>query len=187
MATWGVDPLLAGDSAMREMHAGVVSTARTSSTLGEDAGSIPASRSVFSLVVIDDPVPMARPRVTVRGSKPHAYVPAKTQISGWKIRQATLEQLERQGTPFDTARLLFTGPVALRAEVYVRMPKSMPKRLIGVARPTTRPDLDRYLNTLMDGLSPLWDDDSQVVRIQIDKWYAYGVTPPKWVIEVEAL
>ena len=37
--------------------------------------------------VIAEPVPMARPRVAVRGGKAHGYVPARTAQAAWEIRQ----------------------------------------------------------------------------------------------------
>lgn len=124
------------------------------------------------------PVAMGRPRVAVRGGRPHGYVPARTAQACWEIRQAAIAAL---GTEPPLA-----GPVALRVTAYVPAPKSLQKRLHGIARPTKRPDLDNLLKTVLDGCSPLWRDDSQVVDLRGAKVYAID-GPPRWSITVEDL
>jgi len=124
------------------------------------------------------PVAMARPRVTVRGGKPHAYMPAKTQQAMWQIRQSATTALGDQPP--------LIGPISLHVVVFVPIPKSVPKRLRGIARPTKRPDLDNLLKTCLDGCSVLWSDDSQVVEIRATKCYAFD-RPPRWEIKVEGI
>ena len=105
--------------------------------------------------VIADPVPMARPRVALRGGRPHGYVPTKTTRPCWEIRQAAIAALG-DGEPFSC-------PVAVSVTAWVRMPASIPKRDRLTALPTRRPDADNFAKTALDGCSPLWADDSQVV------------------------
>jgi Holliday junction resolvase RusA-like endonuclease len=78
------------------------------------------------------------------------------------------------------------GPVALAVVVYVPMPASIPKRERLTARPERRPDIDNYVKTAMDGLSPLWHDDAQVVELHAEKRFAVD-QPPRWEIAVESL
>ena len=133
--------------------------------------------TALSFTVPAVPVAMARPRVTVRGGRPHAYVPAKTQQAAWQIRQSAIQALGDQPP--------LVGPVALRVTAYVPVPKSLPKRLHGLARPIKRPDVDHFGQLAMDGCSPLWLDDSQVVDLRVAKVYAWD-RAPMWKIEVES-
>ncbi len=133
----------------------------------------------WHFTVPDAPVAAGRPRVTVRGGRPHGYVPAKTAQAAWRIREHVTAALGASWTPL-------SGPVALAVVIYVPMPASIPKRERLTARPERRPDLDNYLKTAMDGLSPLWHDDAQVVELHAEKRYAVN-SAPRWEIAVEAL
>jgi len=121
---------------------------------------------------------MPRPRVTVRGGKPHGYTPTGAQAAMWRIRQAAVEALG------DRPR--FEGAVQLTVVAYVRQPSGIPKRDRLTALPTRRPDTDNYAKTALDGLSVLWLDDAQVTDLCIRKRFAVG-SSPRWEIRVEAL
>ena len=128
--------------------------------------------------VIADPVPMPRPRVAVRGGKAHGYVPSHASEAMWQIRQCALAALG-DGEPF-------AGPLSVAVTAYLRQPASIPKRDRPTALPTRRPDLDNFVKCLLDGCSPLWRDDSQVVDLTARKRYATD-GPARWVIQVEEL
>ncbi len=132
----------------------------------------------LAFTVYTEPVAMPRPRVAVRGGRPHGYVPTHAAQAGWEIRQAATSALGGAEP--------FSGPLAVTITVYVRQPKSIPKRDRLTAMPTRRPDLDNYCKLALDGCSPLWRDDSQVVRLVAMKTYAVG-DAPRWQITVEAL
>lgn len=136
-----------------------------------------ADRTI-SFAVQAEPVPMARPRVAVRGGKPHAYVPTGSAMAAYEIRQAALSALG------DAAPL--SGPVVVTATAYVRMPASIPKRDRLTALPVRRPDLDNHIKTLLDGLSPLWGDDAQVVDLLARKRYAVTGSP-RWEVVVQEI
>jgi len=79
--------------------------------------------------------------------------------------------------------VLFAGPVALTATFYLPRPKSAPKSVIV---PTTRPDLDKALRSVLDSLSNvLFRDDSQVYRVLCEKRYAQASAPASAQIVVE--
>ncbi len=132
----------------------------------------------LSFTVPVEPVPMARPRVALRGGRPHGYTPTKTARSCWEIRQCALAALG-SAEPF-------AGPLSVTVVVFLRMPGSVPKRDRLTALPAKRPDLDNYVKCLLDGLSPLWGDDSQVVDLVARKRYAVTGSP-RWDIAVEAV
>lgn len=125
-----------------------------------------------------EPTPQARPRVAVRGGRPHAYQPTRSARAQWEIRQAAVAALGDQEP--------FTGPVSVTVTAYLRQPSSIPKRDRMTALPTRRPDLDNYLKLALDGCSPLWADDAQVVTLQAAKRYAVTGSP-RWEIVVEAV
>ena len=130
----------------------------------------------LAFTVYSEPVPMARPRVAVRGGRAHAYVPARTAQAAWEIRQAALIVLGSTEP--------FAGPLAVEVTAYLRQPASIPKRDKLTALPTRRPDCDNFAKTVLDGCSPLWRDDAQVVDLTIRKRYAV-TGPPRWDIAVE--
>ena len=134
---------------------------------------------MIQISVPDEPVAAARPRVAVRGGRAHGYTPSRTAEAVWRIRQAAVAAVGPDWVPLD-------GPLRLIVVVYVRVPVSLPKRDRLAARPTRRPDLDNYLKTCLDGLSPLWNDDSQVVEIAARKSYALN-SSPRWELSVEVV
>lgn len=144
---------------------------------GEPEALAPFPRRL-AFVVYAEPVAMPRPRVAVRGGKPHGYIPTHAAQAGWEIRQQATEALG-DAEPF-------SGPVAVEVTVYIRQPASIPKRDRLTAMPTRRPDLDNYCKLALDGCSPLWVDDSQVVELVARKRYAVD-SPPRWSITVEQL
>lgn len=132
----------------------------------------------LSFVVESEPVPMARPRVAVRGGRAHAYVPARTAQACWEIRQAAIAALGDQEP--------LSGPLSVTVTAYLRQPTSVPKRDRLTAMPTKRPDLDNLLKAVLDGCSPLWQDDAQVVELVAGKRYCL-MGSPRWVIAVAPL
>ena len=103
-------------------------------------------------------------------------MPAKMAQAAWRIR----EHGDRRVGRLHSA----DGPIALAVVVHVPMPASIPKRERMTARPVRRPDLDEAVKTAMDGLSPLWDDDAQVVELHAEKRFAVNQAP-RWEIAVE--
>nr|WP_318837549.1 RusA family crossover junction endodeoxyribonuclease [Psychrobacillus glaciei] len=52
----------------------------------------------------------------------------------------------------------------------------------GELRPTTKPDVDNYVKGVKDGLNKvLWQDDSQVVNLNVRKFYSMN---PRVVVRV---
>jgi len=132
----------------------------------------------LSFEVIAEPLPMARPRVALRGGRAHAYVPGRTAQAAWQIRQAAIAAMGDQAP--------LSGPLSVEIVAWVRMPASIPKRDRLTARPARRPDVDNYVKTVLDGCSPLLQDDAQVTDLTARKRYAID-GPPRWQITVEAL
>jgi len=132
----------------------------------------------LAFAVLAEPVAQGRPRVAVRGGRPHGYQPAKSAQAAWEIRQAAITALG-DAEPF-------SGPLSVMVTAWVRQPQSIAKRDRLTAQPTRRPDLDNYCKLALDGCSPLWRDDAQVVELVARKRYALDGSP-RWEIVAEAL
>lgn len=74
---------------------------------------------------------------------------------------------------------LITGPIHLNLDFYRPTPKkyqTKPKQQLieaGKLLPTTKPDIDNLAKSVKDGLTKIiWQDDSQVVSMNIRKFYS---------------
>ncbi len=121
--------------------------------------------------VLGDPHGKARPRF-VR-STGHAYTPTSTRLFealiGYMARRAMA------GLPW------FLGPVALNVDAFFSVPSTwtntkQQQALVGLVRPTGKPDADNIVKVVGDALNEIvWRDDSQVVDCCVRKFY--GATP----------
>lgn len=76
------------------------------------------------------------------------------------------------------------APVRLLVVFYLPRPKSLGRR---VTHHTKKPDLDKLVRSVLDGLTGvLFNDDSQVVDLQARKRYAPPDTAPHAVITVQS-
>ena len=105
--------------------------------------------------------------------------PARTARALWFARHSALVAAGEGWVPL-------IGPIRLSVTAWLPQPASMSKRDRLTARPIRRPDLDNFLKTCLDGLSPVWLDDSQVVELTATKRYAIA-SPPRWELTVETL
>jgi len=68
------------------------------------------------------------------------------------------------------------GPVKVTADFIFKRPKSTPNRLY----PHVKPDLDKLIRAVLDGLTAVaYEDDCQVILIQTTK--TYGDTEGVWI------
>jgi Holliday junction resolvase RusA-like endonuclease len=121
-----------------------------------------------TIVVMGAPVGKGRPRFTRAG---HAYTPDKTrayeQLVAWT---AKTEMGSRQ---------LIDGPVQLSFRAVFEIPKSWSKKkqtdaLLGVIRPTVKPDADNLIKAVADSLNGIvYRDDSQITEITGSKRYGH--------------
>ena len=117
-----------------------------------------------------DPIPQARPKVTLRGKYPHAYDP-----SGEDKRQFAAGVKARLPPSF--------APIAAPLEVdlvfFCVRPKSHynkagnVKPIFRFLEKASRPDLDNLAKFVLDALNNVvWVDDSQIVRLSVTKVYS---------------
>lgn len=113
----------------------------------------------FSIPI--DPLPCPRPRIATRGKFAHAYYPKS--YKDWKDN--AVELIAKQRKSSDT----LTGPLHLTLYIFVTRPRTS-------KLPHPKPDLDNYAKSVMDALtqSSVWEDDSQVVRLEVTKAWTAG-------------
>lgn len=119
-----------------------------------------------SFVVLGEPVPQPRPRVSTRGGFARAYVPAKHPVHAY--RQAIAAAARAAGlreTPHG---------VQVRVVVQFARPKShMNKNGVkGSAPKFPRADVDNVAKAVLDSVGPIIGDDTQVCSLNVIK--AYG-------------
>jgi Holliday junction resolvase RusA-like endonuclease len=117
---------------------------------------------------------------TVRGT-PVPQGSAKPFIAGGRARLATKSApLMAWRTAIATAagtamgdRPVLTGPLSVRATFHLPRPVSAPKRIVV---PATRPDVDKLVRALLDGVTGVAiADDALVVQLVAGK--RYGTAP----------
>lgn len=83
-----------------------------------------------------------------------------------------------------------TGKITASIMAYYPIPKNTSKikknyMLLGIERPTKKPDVDNIAKVILDSLNSFaYDDDKQIVTCGISKWY--GENPRVEVILEEA-
>lgn len=116
-----------------------------------------------------EPCGKGRPRVVHVNGVSRTYTPEKT------ARYENLVQLMFRNA---CREYIAEGPAGMRIEAYFSIPKSTSKRkrelmLVGMIRPTKKPDMDNIAKIICDALNGLaYRDDSQIVRLSLDKRYA---------------
>jgi Holliday junction resolvase RusA-like endonuclease len=136
-----------------------------------DPGADADGSCVF--VVLDEPVPKGRPRFTKTG---RPYTPSRTKVSEWRLREHVGSRVREP----------LRGPIRIDITIALS-PVKTPKKWQGIRRPTTRPDIDNYLKTVLDALNGIvFVDDSQVVECNVRKKYAWDCQPG-WYINVRSL
>ena len=122
-------------------------------------------------VILMEPVPKGRAKVSVFKGHAHMYTPEKTVKSEAQVITEIRHSLgEVQPFPKD-------APVRLIAIFYRTRPKGIPKKVL---KPVKKPDLDNYLKLLKDALDGFaFPNDSQVTTVLVKKRFAEPGTFPR--------
>ena len=118
------------------------------------------------------PVEQARPRATRMGKGIRLYDPKKVAIFKRQLGMLAKQQmLDRGLEPYDgplEVCMVFCRPVQASISKKERV-----LRLLGVHRPTVKPDLDNYIKSTSDALNGiLWADDNLIISLKAKKLYA---------------
>lgn len=137
----------------------------------------------WSFTVPGVPVAKGRPRVTIRGGRPRAYTPEKTEKYENLVRLAFIEKYGET--------VPASGPITIEIDAFFPIPKSFSKNkrqraLLGLIQKTTKPDLDNVQKAILDGLNGVaFADDSQIYEIHARK--AFSTTPRADIVITEEL
>jgi Holliday junction resolvase RusA-like endonuclease len=128
------------------------------------------SRNSFSFTVFGtDPAPQGSKkyvgsRRTAAGNNIPLIIESSPKLPAWRkaVNDAVIQAMKDSG---DLSQ--FDGAVKVEAIFYLTRPRTVSR-----AYPITPPDLDKLARGLLDGMKPIWKDDSLVVRLEISKKYA---------------
>jgi Holliday junction resolvase RusA-like endonuclease len=128
------------------------------------------ARNSFSFTVFGvDPAPQGSKkyvgsRRTAAGNNIPLIIESSPKLPAWRkaVNDAVIQGMKDSGddSKFDQA-------VKVEAVFYLTRPKTVKRDY-----PITPPDLDKLARGLLDGMKPVWADDSLVVRLEISKKYA---------------
>ncbi|KKN74377.1 hypothetical protein LCGC14_0391780 [marine sediment metagenome] len=108
------------------------------------------------------PVPQGSMRAFLVKGRP-VITSSNPNLKEWRNIVAFQAQGASDGRPLE-------GPVGVTAAFRLPRPKSRPKK---DRYPDRRPDLDKLVRALLDGMTgPVFADDSQVCMIEVRKSYA---------------
>ncbi len=123
---------------------------------------------MIQIVIDGEPKGKGRPRMSTKTGR--AYTPKDTaSYENW-VKLCYQEQ--SNGEYFEVE------PLRARINCYYSIPKSDSKKkkeekAEGVLRPTKKPDLDNVAKIILDSLNSIaYKDDSQIVELEINKYYA---------------
>ena len=108
------------------------------------------------------PVAQPRHRVSSRGGFARVYLPKRHPVHQYKRRIAEATK----HWP------VFVGPVNVYIELAFPMPQSWSYKKQEAMREawhTQKPDIDNVTKAILDALKDRWRDDTQVVRLTVDK------------------
>jgi Holliday junction resolvase RusA-like endonuclease len=114
-------------------------------------------------------VPAGRPRFSTLGGHVRAVDPQKS-----RDYKQYVKMVASQHKPAEP----IAGPVFLEVTVFRPMPKSFSKKKRWFAEqghiwPTTKPDCSNFIKLLEDACNQIiWKDDSQIVRLIVEKRYS---------------
>lgn len=118
-------------------------------------------------------IPKAQPRPRMAGNG-RVYNPHSADAWKGEIKAAFIA----------CWRGAIADPVSLKAVFYLPMPKR-PKNAGECTAHAVKPDLDNLLKAAMDAMTSarVWEDDSQVYKIESEKRYSPSMTGAQIIIE----
>lgn len=122
-----------------------------------------------------EPVAKGRPKFTTRGGFARAYTPKNTADYEKLVSLCAVNSGMVPPTPLDCPITLFVMFVHARTQELLKTSKKgVYKHPTGRIPKTTKFDLSNEVKSVEDGLndSGIWVDDSRIVRLTCEKWWA---------------
>jgi Holliday junction resolvase RusA-like endonuclease len=119
----------------------------------------------MKIFIPGEPIAQPRVKVSTQGGFARAYVDAKHPIHAYK-QAIRLAYVNAGGEVLE-------GPVSVRIVCLFERPKSHSKKRRQDPEPKiTKPDLDNVGKAILDALNEIaYNDDGQVYRLTVEKWY----------------
>ena len=119
----------------------------------------------MKIFIPGEPIAQPRVKVSTQGGFARAYVDAKHPIHAYK-QAIRLAYVNAGGEVLE-------GPVSVRIVCWFERPKSHSKKRRQEPEPkTTKPDSDNLAKGIGDALNQIaYNDDGQVYRLTVEKWY----------------
>jgi Holliday junction resolvase RusA-like endonuclease len=119
----------------------------------------------MKIFIPGEPIAQPRPTISTRGGFARAYVDAKHPIHAYK-QAVRLAYVNAGGE-------ILEGPVEVKITCWFWRPKSHSKKRRQQSEPKiTKPDLDNVGKAILDALNEIaYNDDSQVYKLTVEKWY----------------
>ena len=118
------------------------------------------------------PIGQGRPKFSTINGHAVAYDPEKSRNYKAYVKLLATQAMKEQGFT------MIDGPCCLDINAYFEVPKSKSKKfkeraLLGLERPTKKPDIDNIVKALQDALNGLaYKDDSSIVFLSVAKCYS---------------
>ena len=126
----------------------------------------------LTLIIPGEPCAQGRPRFSTHGGFVKAYDPAKSRDYKAYVKMCAIKSMQEQGWTLTEKAL------SIETRAFMSIPSSKSKKfkqaaIVGIERPTKKPDVDNVFKILTDALSGIaYKDDKQIVAAKISKWYA---------------
>jgi Holliday junction resolvase RusA-like endonuclease len=119
----------------------------------------------MKIFISGEPIAQPRVKVSTRGGFARAYTERDHPIHAYK-QAIRLAYVNAGGEVLE-------GPVSVRIVCLFERPKSHSKKRRQQREPkTTKPDLDNVGKAILDALNEIaYNDDGQVCRLTVEKWY----------------
>ena len=118
------------------------------------------------------PIGQGRPKFSTINGHAVAYDPEKSRNYKAYVKLLATQAMK------DSGFTMIEGPCCLDIMAFFEVPKSKSKKfkeraLLGLERPTKKPDIDNIVKALQDALNGLaYKDDSSIVFLSVAKCYS---------------
>lgn len=127
---------------------------------------------MYKFTIYGECVGKGRPKFARRGNFVKTYTPEATANYETLVRLSFIQE----NPNFKTIEK--DMPLTCIITIYKGIPKSISKKkremmLDGQIRPTSKPDIDNSVKSILDGLNKVaFEDDSQIVELSVKKYYS---------------
>ena len=139
------------------------------------------SKEVF-LTILGEPMGKQRPKFSTYNGFVKTYTPEKTQnyenLVKYAYQQNYGEMIFQPHEHIKAHIIAYFGIPKSRFKLYkktniIELDKQGKEMLSGEKRPLKKPDLDNIAKVCLDSLNGIaYPDDSQIVELSVEKWYA---------------